>query len=122
MHIINLINNNDESGWDAKKNSKFTVVFQDKKKCKAVAEEIELLTSDDRIKVWDAFKGQQAQKLLSNVLDGLIVFLSCKQDQNTLLGEYFSIDSKKDNSLFTQYIHEVQKDAQVEIGSSSMAV
>ncbi len=117
-----IINNNFKNDQATSKNSKFTIVFQGKKECKVVAKKIDLLTVDDRIKLYDAFKGKQAQKLLRNVLDGLIVFLSCKQEKNVISGEFFSSDKKEDGCLFANYIHELQEDAFVDIDGSAMAV
>ena len=111
MHIINLC----EQDSVVKKKSTFKVVFQDKNECCTVANEIDLLSNDGWNRVWDCFKGQQAQKLLNNAVDGLIVFLSCQRENNIISGEFFSLDEKADSSLFKNYIHEVQSDAQIDI-------
>ncbi len=117
-----IINNNYNKSQLVQNNSKFTVVFQDDEECNLISKEIDLLTSDDSVKIWDAFQGEFAQKLLSYAIDGLIVFLSCQQNKNVISGEFFSLDKSEDNSLFASYIHEAGNNALVDIDGSIISV
>ncbi len=114
MHIIN-------NKCAAKKISKFTIEFQDVQGCKRVARELELLVHDDYKNIWRVFKSNEAKLLLSSSLDGLIVFLSCTQNNNVITGEYFSLDSVSDGKLFTDYVSEAQNDAFVDIEGQAVA-
>ncbi len=115
MHIIN------NNKCAAQKISKFTVEFQDVQGCNMVARELELLVRDDYKNIWLTFKSDKAKLLLSSSIDGLIVFLSCIQNNNVMTGEYFSLDSVCDGKIFTDYVSEAQNDAFVDIKQHSVA-
>ncbi|HEC04862.1 MAG TPA: hypothetical protein ENI84_01510 [Thiothrix sp.] len=117
---MKIINNKYAYNRATNNNSKFTIEFQNKTDCDVIAEEINLLAADDHVSVWDFFQGKKAQKLLANSVEGLIVFLSCKQRNNVISGEFFSLDEKVDAKIFSDYILEAQNDAVVDIDGLMM--
>ncbi len=117
MYIIDNKNNIDL----ANKISRFTIVLSDKKEGETMVDELKLLANDDYFKIWRAFKGKKAQQLLSSVIDGLIVFLSCECEKNTITGEFFSLDGTSDSGLLTEYVHEAQNDASIKIEDAMLA-
>ncbi len=117
---MKIINNKYAYNSATNNNSKFTIEFQNKTDCDVIAEEINLLAADDHVSVWDVFQGKKAQKLLANSVEGLIVFLSCKQRNNVISGEFFSLDEKVDAKIFSDYILEAQNDAVVDIDGLMM--
>lgn len=111
MYIIDNKNKIDFSG----KISKFTIEFSEERACNELADALKLLVSDQWVNLWNVFDGKKAQKLLSSAIDGLIVFLSCQSEKNTISGEFFSLDAESDAELLKDYVHEAQNDAYIDI-------
>jgi len=107
MYIIDNKNKVDFTG----KISKFTIIFSGDRECNLVAKELKLLATDGWLSLWSAFEGKKAKQLLSYAIDGLIVFLSCQCEKNTITGQFFSLDMNSDTKLLKDYVHEAQNDA-----------
>ncbi len=93
----------------------YSIRFKHQGQCDDVHDALNLLCEDNHTQVWEVFKGQKGRHLLSNAIEGLMVFLSCKRDQNILRGSFYSSALELDGQVFKDYIHEANAEANINI-------
>lgn len=114
-----IMDNNYKGSSD--KTCNFRAEFKDTHKCTKVAESIKLLTEDDTQNALQKFHGTFGEMLFTHALEGLIVFLSCEQVDNTLSGQFSSLDLDSDGQLFKEYITEANDEVIVDIIEHTIA-
>ncbi|HHL18867.1 MAG TPA: hypothetical protein ENJ33_03960 [Thiothrix sp.] len=85
---------------------KYSIAFKNQEQCDNTHEALNHLCNDNYMPLWSVFTGIKAQHLLSNALEGLIIFLTCKRNVNTLTGSFYTSDMELDQQVFQDFIHE----------------
>ncbi len=85
---------------------KYSIDFKDQKQCDNTHEALNHLCEDNYMSLWPSFTSIKAQHLLSNAIEGLMVFLTCKRNANTLTGSFYTSDMELDQQVFQDFIHE----------------
>ena len=85
---------------------KYSINFKSQEQCNNTHQALNHLCKDDYVLLWPSFTSTKAQHLLSNTIEGLIVFLTCKRNANTLTGSFYTSDMELDQQVFQDFIHE----------------
>jgi len=85
---------------------KYSINFKNQEQCDNTHEALSHLCEDSYMQLWPTFTGSKAQHLLANAIEGLMVFLTCKRNANTLTGSFYTSDIELDQQVFQDFIHE----------------
>ncbi len=85
---------------------KYSINFKNQEQCDNTHEALNHLCEDSYMLLWPSFTSIKAQHLLANAVEGLMVFLTCKRNANTLTGSFYTSDMELDQQVFQDFIHE----------------
>jgi hypothetical protein len=85
---------------------KYSIDFKNQEQCESTHEALNHLCEDSYMLLWASFTSIKAQHLLSNAIEGLMVFLTCKRNANTLTGSFYTSDMELDQQVFQDFIRE----------------
>lgn len=85
---------------------KYSINFKNQEQCHSTHQTLSHLCEDNYAFLRSSFSSMKSEHLLSNAIEGLIVFLTCKRSDNTLIGSFYTSDKELDQQIFQDFIHE----------------
>lgn len=85
---------------------KYSINFKHQEQCNSTYQALNHLCEDNYALLQSSFNSLKSEHLLANAIEGLMVFLSCKRDENTLTGSFYTSDMELDQQVFQDFIHE----------------
>lgn len=90
----------------------YSINFKSQEQCNTTHQALSHLCKDDYSSLKPALTSMKSEHLLSNVLEGLMVFLTCEREANTLTGSFYTSDAELDKQVFQDFIAEQSNQAE----------
>lgn len=84
----------------------YSINFKNQEQCNTTHQALSHLCEDNYAPLPPSFSGMKSEHLLTNAIEGLMVFLTCKREANTLTGSFYTSDAELDQQVFQDFIHE----------------
>lgn len=90
----------------------YSINFKSQEQCNTTHQALNHLCEDDYSCLKPALTSVKSEHLLSNALEGLMVFLTCEREANILTGSFYTSDLELDKQVFQDFIDEQSHQAE----------